>query len=134
MIITICGSMKFMNQMLSTKQQLENQNHQVFLPTWENLHLLQTSPGALLAKKREYILYHFDQIKKSEAILVLNYSKNGIKNYIGGNSLIEIAIAFEHQKRIYILNSLPDESDLSYVLEIKAMKPIILNGNLSKLK
>lgn len=42
---------------------------------------------------------------------------------------MEIAIAFEHNKRIYILNKLP----LSYE-EVISMSPVCLNGKLENLR
>lgn len=118
MKITICGSMKFMDKMLAAKKQLKSVGHEVFLPVWENLHTSEISRNDLLNKKREYIKKHFYNIKESDAILVLNFAKNSIPNYIGGNSLIEIGVAFEHAKKIYILNPLPKENVLTYSLEI----------------
>ena len=68
----------------------------------------------------------------SDAILVLNYDKKGIKNYIGGNTLMEIGFAHILNKKIFLLNPIPDID--FYKSEIEATKPIILNGNLSNLK
>ncbi len=106
MKITICGSMKFMDKMLEIKKQLEKRKHEINLPVWENLQKAKSfSEIELMKRKKEYILEHFRKIKKSDAILVLNYTKNMIENYIGGNSLIEIGIAFDQDKKIFILNS-----------------------------
>ncbi len=60
-------------------------------------------------------------------MLVLNYNKNNIPNYIGGNTFIEMAFACVLNKPIYLLNPIPD---ISYTSEIEAMQPIILNGDL----
>ena len=73
---------------------------------------------------------HFKEIKKSDAILVLNYDKKGIKNYVGGNVLIEMAFAYILDKKIFMLNPVPE---MSYADEIFAMKPVVLNGNLKKI-
>lgn len=131
MKITICGSMKFMTEMLAAQKQLELSGHQVILPVWENLHTSESNQNNLLNKKREYIAEHIRKIVQSDAILVLNYNKNNIQNYIGGNSLIEIGIAFEHDKKIFILNPPPSETVLSYSLEIESLNPIVINGDLS---
>jgi len=56
--------------------------------------------------------------------------KNGIGNYIGGNTLIEMAFAHVLNKKIFLLNPVPE---ISYKDEIIAMQPIILNGNLEKI-
>lgn len=73
---------------------------------------------------------HFEKIKNSDAILVCNYTKNGIENYIGGNTLIEIGVAAYAQKILYILNAIPE---VSYKDEIFGTKPIVLNGDIELL-
>lgn len=83
-------------------------------------------------KKGEAITKHFRKIDESDAILVTNYEKKGVDNYIGGNTFLEIGYAFGTGKKIFILNSLPKES--AYKEEILGMQPILLNGDLSKLK
>ena len=70
-------------------------------------------------------------IKTADAILIANYDKKGIKNYIGGNTFLEIGFAHVLGKAIYILNDIPN---CSYTEEIKIMQPIVLKGDLLKLK
>lgn len=79
----------------------------------------------------DVIRNYFEEIKKTDAILVINKDKNNIKNYIGGNSLIEIAFAYVLHKKIFLLNPVPQ---INYFDEIYAMNPIILNNNLSKIE
>ena len=75
---------------------------------------------------------HFKKIEWADAIVVANHEKRGIEGYIGGNTLIEIGLAFYLKKVIYILN--PISSEISYKQEIYGMKPILLNGNLDLIK
>lgn len=56
--------------------------------------------------------------------------KNGIKNYIEGNTLMEIGFAHVLDQKIYLLNPIPYIPH--YKTEIEAVKPIILNGDISK--
>ena len=63
--------------------------------------------------------------------MIANYDKNNIKGYIGGNTLMEMGLAFFLKKKIYLLNEIPE---LSYKEEILGVLPIILNGDLSKIK
>ena len=63
--------------------------------------------------------------------MVCNFDKNGIKNYIGGNTLIEIGFAHVNNKKVFLLNPFPEE--VSYVDEIKAMTDVILKGDLNKI-
>jgi len=147
MKITICGSIAFFNGMLSIKKELETMGHEVDLPPTEvkdeNGNMIPIAEYYRRRKeasedekwiwdrKAEAIMWHFKKVEWSDAILVLNYDKNDIKNYIGGNTLIEIGIAFFLQKKIYLLNPIPE---ISYKEEILGMKPIIINGDLSKIK
>ena len=68
----------------------------------------------------------------ADAVLVLNYDKNGIKNYIGANTFMEMGFAHILNQKIFVLNPLPEFE--FYRTEIEAMRPIILNGDLSKIK
>jgi hypothetical protein len=82
-------------------------------------------------KKGDAIKKHFHKIEESEAILVANYEKKGIENYIGGNTFLEIGYAFGRGKKIFILNQLPVDSP--YKEEILGMQPVVLDGDISKL-
>ena len=63
--------------------------------------------------------------------MVVNYEKNGIDGYIGGNTLIEMAIAYHYKKPIYILNSISDK--LGFKEEVLGLHPIFLNGEAEKI-
>ena len=79
---------------------------------------------------KQKLLQHFNKVVWADAILVLNYDKNGVKNYIGGNTLMEMGLAFFLKKKIYLLNQIPE---LSYKEEVLGMRPIILGGDFSKI-
>ena len=75
---------------------------------------------------------HYEKVDWCEGILVVNCEKRGIAGYLGGNTLIEMGVAFYLKKKIYILNLV--SSDLSYKQEIMGMKPVILNGDVAKIE
>lgn len=77
---------------------------------------------------------HFKKIENSDAILVINNCKNEINGYIGGAVLSEMAIAKYLGKKIFVLNNLPSVEEIRYIFEITLMQPIILEGNLEKIK
>ena len=56
--------------------------------------------------------------------------KNGIKNYIGGNVLVELGQTYVNDKKIYLLNPIPD---MPYSEEIVSFKPIVINGDFRKI-
>ncbi len=132
MKITICGSMAFAREMVNIQKELENLGHTVAAPANLEKHASGTMTMENKTEKIELDLIrgYFEEIKNTDAILVLNYDKNNIKNYIGGNSLIEMAFAHVLNKKIFILNPIPQ---ISYSDEIEAMQPIILNGNIAKI-
>lgn len=74
---------------------------------------------------------HWDVIKQSDKVLALNYDKNGIENYVGGNTLLEMSWAYIMKKPIYLLNLIPEIEYYKY--EIEAMEPEIINGDLKKM-
>jgi hypothetical protein len=130
MIVTIYGSAKFAKEMIWAKNFLERKRHKVLLPEMAESFANGKVKLDNFKKKYNLIKKHFEEVEKGNIVLVLNYDRMGIKNYIGGNTFAEIAIAYYLNKPIYILNSVPEE--LPYTEEIKAMDPIILNGDLEK--
>jgi hypothetical protein len=71
------------------------------------------------------------KIRDIDAILVLNFEKKGQLNYIGGATFLEIFIASESKKKIFLINPIPDSI---FKDELMAMSPVIINGNLSKIR
>jgi len=147
MKVTICGSIAFYDEMLSIKEKLKEMEHEVELPPFEikddsgnmipvkEYYQKRKSAGENIQwiwdRKGEAITEHFNKVVWSDAILVLNYDKNNIKGYVGGNTLMEIGLAFFLKKKIYFLNQIPE---LPYKEEILGMRPIILNNDdLSKI-
>jgi len=136
MKITICGSMTFSKKMLEVEQELLKLEHEVALPKFTKEYSKLDSMDRMHSESAENKIKHdlirdyYEEIKDSDAILVINEERNNIKNYIGGNSLIEIAFAHILGKKIFLLNPIPQ---MGYADEIIAMKPVVLNGNLSKI-
>ena len=147
MKITICGSMAFFDEMLQVKQELEELGHSVKMPLTE----ITDNTGKVISVTQYYklrnkitnekswvwdtkadaIRTHFEKIEWSDVIIVLNYTKNNIENYIGGNTFLEMGVAFHVDKPIYLLNKIPE---LAYKEELLGLKPIILNNNLKLIK
>lgn len=128
--------MAFAKEMIDTKIQLEKLGHICFIPDSTDNYAegrMEKISGSESAKRKidnDFIRKHYDLIKNSDAILVLNYDKKGIKNYIGGNALIEMGFAHINYKKVFLLNPVPE---LSYSDEISAMTDVILNGDLDKI-
>lgn len=125
--------MAFAKEMIKLKEDLEKLNHKVIIQEDVKEHASGKISGEDKWRKLKIdpLKTYFKEIKNSDAIIVNNLDKNGIKNYIGGNSLIEMAFAYVLEKKIFLIN--PSPKEVGYYDEIESMKPIILNGNLSKI-
>lgn len=141
MKITICGSIAFIKEMLETKAKLESLGHEVKMPPTE----ITTDDGRVLAvtdyynirkkassdtswvwdEKEKAIKRHFEKVAWSDAVLVLNIDKKGIKGYIGANTLMEMGLALHLGKKIYMTHNVPE---IDYKEEILGMKPTIINS------
>ncbi|MCC7570408.1 hypothetical protein KO465_03620 [Candidatus Micrarchaeota archaeon] len=146
MKVTICGSIAFYEDMLKIKKQLEHLGHDVDLPPIEvedeNGNMIPVSEYYKLRKnsdetvawvwerKKQAILWHFKKIEWADAVLILNYDKKGVENYIGGNTFLEIGLAFYLHKKIFLYNPIPE---ISYKEELLGMDPVILNKDLTKI-
>jgi nucleoside 2-deoxyribosyltransferase len=136
MTITICGSMQFHREMTQIQLLLEDQGHTVLVPKdltvlEQNESYMETDEERISSKiEHDFIREHFRKIEKSDAVLVLNYEKKGIAGYIGGNTFLEMGYAFGLGKKIYLLHPVPE---MDYSVEMHAMKPVVLNGDLGKI-
>lgn len=121
-VIVLCGSMKIKDEILKIKEKLEKKNYEVLLP----IECMQGLPKEIASRA------HFNRIqdKKTDIVLIVNATKNGIENYIGPNSFAEIAFAFYFKKDIYLLNDIYEP----YKDEIIGWKVIPLKGNLDNIK
>jgi len=143
--IVICGSMRFAQGMIEAKQALENRGVEVVLPKNTELYLegseylqkrqesaWEPLEGAKRKIENNLIKDYYNEIARADAILVVNQEKEGIENYIGGNTFLEMGFAHILGKPIYCLNPLPEAQKAIYQ-ELVALQPIILNNDLSKM-
>lgn len=137
--ITLCSSMAFYKDALIFGEKLEKAGFRVLYPDslLEMKRLNDFNPDHFKEKntpkqKANLIKLHFSKVVVSDAILVVNKTKNGTRGYIGGNVLMEIGIAFNANKKIYLLH--PVSKKLKFYEEIVAMSPTILKGKLENLK
>ena len=142
MKIIICASIKFTNEINEISVKLKKKNHIVEIPltsqkilngeiTLEEFNKENLKgEGATRKIQDDVIKKYYNKIKNCDCILVLNYSKKWINDYIWGNTFLEIWFAHVLDKKIFLLNDIPD---ISYSDEIKAMMPKVLNWDISKI-
>lgn len=126
--------MQFTEKMLEVQDELIALGHDAFVTSFASDFIGKTD-----SEKEDIKLYqknNLDAIREfwslmqdADAVLVLNMDKNGIKNYIGGNTLMEIGFAHVLHQKIFLYHEIPD---MAYCkTEIEAVKPIIIYEDLS---
>jgi nucleoside 2-deoxyribosyltransferase len=141
--ITICSSAAFFKEVLEFEKKLLELGFKVLVPCTArqmkkegNFNDSDFKPWFKdsSAYKRKTLLMrdHFKKVVNADAILVVNLRKHEVDGYIGGNTLMEIALAFHLRKPIFVLNEVP--SDFFLYEEIAGVNPVILNGNLNLIK
>ena len=141
--ITICSSAAFFKEVLEFEKKLlalgfkdlvpcmarqmkkeGNFNDSDFKPWFKDISTY---------KRKTFLMRdHFRKVENGDAIFVVNLKKHTVDGYIGGNTLMEMALAFHLKKPIFILNEVP--SDFFLYEEIAGVNPVILNGNLNLIK
>lgn len=94
-VITVCGSMSFIDEMEAVAQELETKGLSVLTPVREEhgRDWATLSRDESVAMKREYVDIHLAKIRGCDAVLVANLPKHGIQGYVGPNTLMEAAFA-----------------------------------------
>lgn len=133
MKIVICASMSAVKSIIAIRVELEKVGHVVVAPGNLERHLVREFSAHESTEEKikdDLIRGYFEKIKNADAVLVINEDKNGIANYIGGNTFLEMGFAHALSKKIFLLHSIPE---ISYKDEIIAMQPIVLDGDLKKI-
>ncbi len=128
--------MQYTEKMLEARDELIKQGHAAFVTTLAGPFIGKTDDEKEKIKLDQK--FNMDAIREfcnmmqgADAVLVMNLDKNGIKNYIGGNTLMEIGFAHVLNQKVFLYNPIPDI--LYYKSEIEAVKPIIIHGDFSKI-
>lgn len=132
-ILLIC-SKNFYDKIANIKPVLEQNGNEIYLPNCYDAPETEAKYRGTpehAAWKAKMIKQSEETIKNMDAVLVLNYDKNGQKNYIGGATFLEIYEAFRFGKKIFFMHDIP-EGILKD--ELIGFSPVILNEDLSKVK
>jgi len=142
MKIAICSSLDFIDEIKNTADKLAALGHAITLPktaemiyegkaTYEQvMDEKKTGEFANRGIRQDSLKYYYGKISDADAILVLNLEKKNIKGYIGGAVFLEMGFAHVLEKKIFLLNDVPE---ISYIDEIRMMQPIVISGDLTKI-
>lgn len=132
MNIFICCSKAFYDKVEWVRGYLQMKGHDVVLPnSYDNpakeQEMYHESKEAHRDWKAEMFRVSEDKIKEIDAMLVLNFEKNGQQNYVGGATFIEMYEAFRNKKKIFLYNPIPEGMLKD---EIESFDPKVIEGNL----
>ena len=141
--IALCSSASFYKTVGEVKDELVRSGFRVWMPHTAELmrksgdynvahYKIWYKDPKKYARKAYLMRRHFSEIEKSDGILVVNMEKRGLSGYIGGNVLMEMALAFHLKKKIFILNPVSKKSPVYE--EILGMQPVFLNRDIKKIR
>lgn len=136
MKIGIIGSMHFSEKMIEVANELKNIGHEPILSNFIHTFIGKNNTEKEAIKIEQKITENamkrdWESMKEADALLVINLERHGIENYIGGNTLFELAAGYFSNKKIYLYNPIPDIE--LYRSELEAVGPTILYGDVSKI-
>ena len=130
MVILIHASLDKKNEMIDAKKQIESiSNHTVILPEltrYQHIRDEEKNDRLFDEIKRKLTNENIKNVEKADALLILNYDHRGIQNYIGGNSFLEMVVAYYLLKPIFLLNPIP--TDMPYTEEIRSLFPTVIHS------
>ncbi len=130
-ILIIC-SKAFYKDIAPIKEKLESMGHTIELPNSyydpkvEERSWAQGEKEHAEFKARMFRMSE-ERIAEMDAVLTLNFDKNGVRNYIGGATFLELYVAFMKNKKIFLYNPIPE--GMLYD-EIAGFMPTVINGNI----
>ena len=136
MKVGVAGSMQFTERMMDLCERLEKLGHEAFMSKFAPYFVGKTDDEKERIKlhqknKKDAIREFWKPMQDADALLVANFDKHGIENYIGGNAFLEMGFAHVLNQKVFLLNPIPHMP--YYETEIVAMQPVIINGDLSKI-
>lgn len=131
-IFLIC-SKAFYSELAAAKERLEASGWEVYQPFTHDHPQAESEwyaagPEEHSRRKSELFRRSRQRIKEMDAVLALNFEKNGMANYIGGSTFLELYEAFMEGKRIFLWNDVPKGLLFD---EISAFSPTVIHGDLS---
>lgn len=134
MKIFICCSKHFYHKISPIKEELERLGHEITLPnSYDNPmkeeEIKKISREEHSKWKGEMIKLQDKKVQANDAVLVLNFEKNGQLNYVGGATFLEMYKAWALGKKLFLLNPIPDNILKD---EIIGFSPTIINSDFSK--
>lgn len=137
-IFIVCSKANY-KYIKEIKKALELMNYEVILPNYYETPYIEEEIKGDKIKHQKFCEESFsisrEKVKNCDATLVLNFDKikDGkiYKSHIGGTTLLEMYDTYLERKPIFLYNEIPNNMLED---EIEGMSPIVIKGNLFKIK
>ena len=134
-IFVVC-SRHFYHKIPPIKEELEKQGHNVTLPNSYDAPFKEEEVKNKGEKEHQewksaMMKRQEPKVRANDAVLVLNFEKNGQENYVGGATFMEIVKAWELEKKIFFWNPIPKSI---FEDELKAINPRVIFGDVAKIE
>ena len=137
-IFIVCSKFNY-KYIKEIKKALKLMNYDVILPNYYETPYIEEEIKGDKIKHQKFCEESFsisrEKVKNCDATLVLNFDKikDGkiYENYIGGATLLEMYDTYLERKPIFLYNEIPNNMLED---EIEGKSPIVINGNLFKIK
>jgi hypothetical protein len=131
--IFVVGSKRCYRRVGEVASELERLGHTVTLPNnfddpAREDGVKASGAAAYTEWKAGMLRLQAEKVAANDAVVVVNADKDGVPNYLGGATFLEVFKAWELGKAIYFLNPLPDGMLRD---ELLAMSPVVIEGDLS---
>ena len=135
MKIFICASKHNYSHIPDIKTKLEEKWYTITLPNSYDKPFLEfeirdKGPEEHIKWKAEMLRLQKKKVWENDIILVLNFDKNWMKNYIWWATFLEVYEAFDQWKKIFFYNSIPEGI---FYDELIWINPVVINWNLDKI-
>jgi hypothetical protein len=134
-LFVIC-SKTFFPEIPAVKKKLEKAGHTVELPFgYESPFLdgneIERSEAEYVEFKKKLYILNSKIIETVDAVLCLNFEKQGRVNYIGAGTFLILHLAFMKDKKIFLWNYIPEG-----ILhdELVTFNPVIIKRNIKSIK
>ncbi|MBI2032985.1 MAG: hypothetical protein HYT10_00765 [Candidatus Levybacteria bacterium] len=132
--------MAFVKDMVKVRAELNILGHDASVPVGTEPHLTNErfvdilKDNLMFCIENDIMRKNFEEVARHEAVLVLNHKRNKLDGYIGISALMEMAIAHFLKKKIFLYYPHPDYNKVRWAHEVAIMQPIIIHGDLTKIK
>lgn len=135
MKLFLISSKRFYDRIPPIREALEARGHVITLPNCYDDPTTEARYRELGCEehakwKAEMFAHSTMIIAEHDAVLVLNFEKDGMQNYIGGATFLEMYDAFKLGKRIFLFNAIPEGMLAD---EIAGFAPVVIQGDIARI-